>query len=627
MDLLVAAPKAESAIETPVSARRLLHPWDILLPVSVVFWAFGLRRVPATHLGQYGLPASLPFVFYLGVGLLVISIGWALAMARPSSIRLGAHLGILLLMLYGTAPLVYEESRYSWLFKYIGVVQYVNTQGHVNQHIDIFQNWPGFFALIAWFDDALGVKNPIGYAKWAQLGFEVLTCLMLSFLFRALPLTVRERWLALFLYAGSIWIAQDYLSPQALGVVFSAGIFGLALTYLPRGEEARWLAWLRRHLEPIGRILRPPIDPSMHLSEISADGSDSSSKQEYGVQEVAVVIAILLVYFVLVFEHELSPYVVLIQLACLAVIGRLRHRWVVIVLGAIAVGYFAPRFSFVNAKFGIVASFGNFFGNATPPLVALGKTVKVTAGVTASADAARLLTLGMWALAAVGAVRRWRNRRPTLALVLLAYSPGLVFFAGAYGNEGLLRVFLFSLPWTACLAASAIKPVAASESRLGALRAPVVLAVVIALFFPAFFGDDYSYVMSKGEVQGSAAFYQSAAPGTVFIGDGNFPSGINQRYNDFPEVDLFDNGGILFVPNPPLSNAAALTQAIVANNPNPKEPAYVILTNSMQAFGTAFGFLYPGEIQKLQTTLDSAPGWIRIYDKQGFTVFELPPTT
>jgi hypothetical protein len=45
----------------------------------------------------------------------------------------------------------------------------------------------------------------------------------------------------------------------------------------------------------------------------------------------------------------------------------------------------------------------------------------------------------------------------------------------------------------------------------------------------------------------------------------------------------------------------------------------------MQAFGTAFGFLQPGELQKLKTTLDNAPGWSRIFDKQGFTVFELPP--
>ena len=536
MDLLLAEPALEDPVETKVSGRRLLYPWDVLLPVSIALWAFGVSRAPTTALGQYGLPASLPIIFYMGIGLLLVSIGWALAMARPSSFRLGAHLCTLILMLYGTAPLVYEESRYSWLFKYIGVVQYVNAHGHVDQHLDIFQNWPGFFAFIAWFDNAAGVHNPIGYAKWAQLVFELLTCLMLAFVFRALPLTVRERWLALFFYAGSIWIAQDYLSPQALGVVFSAGIFGLALTYLPRSDEARWLSWLRLRLQPIGNRFRHPLDPSVQVSVGSVEGADSLSIVESGGQDAAIVTAILIVYFVLVFEHELSPYVVLIQLFCLALIGRVRYRWLVIGLAAVAFGYFAPRFAFVNSKFGIIASFGNFFGNATPPLVSLGQTVKVTAGVTFSADAARLLTVGMWLFAAVGAVRRWRWRRPTLALVLLAYSPAFVFFAGAYGDEGLLRVFLFSLPWTACLVASAVNPVAAGSSRfgLGALRAPVALAIALALFLPAFFGDDYSYVMSKGEVQGALSFYNTAAPGTIFIGDGNFPQGINQRYNEFP---------------------------------------------------------------------------------------------
>ena len=81
-----------------------------------------------------------------------------------------------------------------------------------------------------------------------------------------------------------------------------------------------------------------------------------------------------------------------------------------------------------------------------------------------SADASRYLTVGIWLVAAIGAVRRWRSGRPTIALVLLAYSPGLIFFAGAYGNEGLLRVYLFSLPWSACLVASAIQPVAAGIS-------------------------------------------------------------------------------------------------------------------------------------------------------------------
>ena len=436
-DLVVAPPAPQDTVGTPLAKRRIFYPWDILLPAAIVFWALGVSRVNAAHLGVYGLPVILPVVFYVGIGLVIISTGWALAMAQPSPVRLSAHLGVFLLMLYGTAPLVYSQARYSWVYKYIGVVQYINLHGRVNQRIDIFQNWPGFFALIAWFDRVAGIQSPLSYAKWAQLIFEALICIMLYFAFRALQMTVRERWLALFVYAGSIWIAQDYLSAQALGVVLSAGIFALALNYLSRTDEAKWLTWTRNRLQPVSRFLRHSKDSTARVGAQAEESDLLPVPEGSSGHDGAIVAAISLLYFVLVFEHELSPYVVLIQLGCLAAIGRIRHRWLVLLLMLVVVGYFAPRFTYVNNQFGILASIGNFFGNATPPLVSLGR-IKVSPGITFSAEAARILTVGMWALGAVGAWRRWRDRRPTLALVLLAYSPALVFFAGAYGTEGLL---------------------------------------------------------------------------------------------------------------------------------------------------------------------------------------------
>ncbi len=626
-DLAVAAPAPQNTVNTPLRERRFFYPWDILLPAAIAFWALGVSRVNTTHLGPYGLPAVLPIVFYIGIGLLVISTGWALAMARPSTIRLSAHLGVLLLMLYGTAPLVYNQARYSWLYKYIGVVQYINLHGRVNQRIDIFQNWPGFFALIAWFDRIAGIQSPLSYAKWAQLIFEVLTCILLNFAFRALELTVRERWLALFLYAGSVWIAQDYLSSQALGVVLSAGIFALALTYLSRTDEAKWLTWTRNRLQPVSRFLRHSKDSTARTVSQADESPLLPVPRGSSGHDGAIVAAIALLYFVLVFEHELSPYVVLIQLGCLAAIGRIRHRWLVILLTLVVFGYFVPRFTFVNNQFGIIASIGNFFNNASTPLSA--STGPISPGITFSAEAARLLTVGMWALGAVGAWRRWREGRPTLALVLLAYSPALVFFAGAYGNEGLLRVYLFSLPWTACLAASALKPVAGGLTRLGAFRAPLALAIAVGLFFPAFFGDDAIYAMSKAEVQSLSAFYQFASPGTIFAPDGNFPGEINGRYNLFPIEALYGPGGLLTLVKPRPTTAVAITQVIEENETKGRrlgEPTYLIISDSMQAYGTEYGLFPPDKLQELTDAFDSAPGWIRILHEQGITIFELPPT-
>jgi hypothetical protein len=73
--LLTAPPPTETVVAPERHTRRILYPWDVLLPVSIVFWALGLRNTDVSDLGQYGLPAALPLVFYVGLALLVVSIG------------------------------------------------------------------------------------------------------------------------------------------------------------------------------------------------------------------------------------------------------------------------------------------------------------------------------------------------------------------------------------------------------------------------------------------------------------------------------------------------------------------------------------------------------------------------
>jgi hypothetical protein len=616
-DLLVSVPLAEeNVVAAQPSPHRLLYPWDILLPVSLVFWGLGVHDTDTSHLGQYGLVAALPLVFYAGLALLVISIGWALAQQRLSPARLTGNLAALLMMLYGTAPLLYGAARYSWTYKYIGVVQYINLHGHLNTSIDIYQNFPGFFAFAAWFDKVIGVQSPLAYAKWAQLAFEALTCLMLHFVFRALPLTDRERWLSLFLYAGAIWIAQDYFSAQALGVVLSVGIFALTLTFLRREAQAKWVLGVRRRLQPVSSRIRRAGSPTDELAPLVIRSVSPA-------QEGAVVAAIGIIYFVLVFEHELSPYVVLIQLGALALIGEVRRRWIALLFAALVFGYLIPHFEFVNSHFGILKSIGNFLQNATPPSSSVGKVPK---GTLFSEQASRVLSLGIWGLSGIGALRRWRSGRPTLALVLLAYSPVFVFFGPSYGTEGILRVYLFSLPWTVCLAASAIKPVGIKASRWSALATPAILAVVIALFLPSFFGDDAVNVMPQSDVNGVLAFYQSARPGTIFSVADNAPGNINGRYNLFGSQILYGPGGLITGPKLLVSNAAAFTRLVKKNELNPDQPTYVLITKSMETYGVEYGFLSSGQLADLRRMLGRAPGWFQAFRADGVTAFELPPS-
>lgn len=440
-------------------------------------------------------------------------------------------------------------------------------------------------------------------------------------------MTTRERWLALFLYASAIWIGQDYLSAQALGVVLSMGIFGLVLTYLSRNEEAKWLARWRKRLRPLGNGVRRLADRVMPKGAAQVDQDQVVlNPKPPRIQDAVVLTIIAIVYFVLVFEHELSPYVVAIQLAGLAVIGAIRYRWIVVLLVVMVLAYLAPHFAFVNSQYGLTKSIGDFFGNVAPPKATVANA-SVTAGVRLSERASGVLSLAMWALAAVGAWRRWRSRRPTLALVILAYSPVLVLLAGAYGNEGILRVYLFSLPWTACLAASALKPVSSVRSRLGALRAPAAITVVLILFFPSFFGNDYSYVMPKSEVQGMASFYQTAQAGTIFAADDNYPSQLNGRYNLFDEKILYGEDGIVSLDKSFSEKGSAITRVVSQNDPNTHQPVYVLISGSMQAYGTAYGFLRPNQLEKLSESLAHTPGWFRLFHNSGLTVFEMAPVS
>ena len=175
-------------------------------------------------------------------------------------------------------------------------------------------------------------------------------------------------------------------------------------------------------------------------------------------------VTLVLVYVVLTFMHELSPYMLAVQLGALGVTRLLRPWWLGIALAAIAVGYLLPRLAYVNSTYGLIGSIGNFFGNIAPPKF----PVAVAASQKLLGRCGEVLSIGLWGLAMAGAWLQRRSGRSVRALVLLAFSPVALLAAASYGQEGILRVYLFSLPWTAALAALALvsKPEATTTQCL-----------------------------------------------------------------------------------------------------------------------------------------------------------------
>ena len=600
-----------------------------LLPVSLLAWAIGVAEANTTTLGNYGLPANLPPVFYVGLVLLIISAGIELGQAEVSRLRLSLHTGLLALILYGTAALAYPEPRYSWFYKTAGVIQYVKVNGHLTRGIDIYQSWPGFFALAAWFDRIAGVSTPIDYAKWAQLAFEIAALPLLYSIYSSLALSVRQRWVGLMLYLAGNWIAQDYLSPQALSTVLSLGIMAIACRWFVAGNG-------------LGHLSRDDENP---VERPSLDREGSTRLQRRGA--IPFIAAFLLLVFVLVFTHELSPYIITIQLVALAVAGQMRPRWIPLAVGVITIGYLLPNFSYVNNHYGLLSSIGSFFSNVQSPSSYESGTTPESQHIIG--DCADLLSVGIWLLALAGAWSRRKSRRTVIALLFLTFSPVLVLFGGAYGGEGILRVYLFSLPWAAALAASALFPLqplrnpgrhsagraggrlgqSAVLARLGkldrgALRAPVALAAAVALFLPAFYGNDSSNVMSQSQVATTNAFLESAKPGMILCPTDNSSVSSTAKYNQFPIGVIFGAYGVLDA-DPTKTNIASYLARTVVNYTDGVAPGYVLITPSMAADNAAYGYFSPDDMTMLLDSLRDSKYWKLIFSSDGTLVYEISP--
>ena len=906
--------------ESAPERRSAFHIADVLLPISLILWAIGLKRTDANNLGGYGLVTALSPIFYAGLVLLVISALAELRRARPTRWRMGAHASGLVVILYATPALVYQQGRYAWLYKTIGVVQYIDHYGHLNRHIDIYQNWPGFFALAAWFGRVAGVGTPLDYAKWAQVIVELAALPLLYLCYSALALPVWQRWMALLLYSASNWIGQDYYSPQALGTIISLGVMALILRWLyggnkdpltrrrrffrkkavvpqaarepdrsptvsreevyeayrtmrgyqgPPGIDGMTVRDFEQHLprnlqrvwtqlrdgtynpSPI-RIVPPPggrgrplsvltvsdmiaqiviarkleaefsrrreqdrdrlsqparvapgrwkveVDahavfttcrhdlllrvvesatdqqwlagyvsrflqaserapdtssgsrrlgtmPGSPLSTVLADlflyyaldrwamdhfpevklfreldtavahcqsehqarsvraaiwqrlddvslqvtkadiqidratrgeqtevfamptaaAADASGPQAAQQDRAAdraakararatsgrswaILITLFLLFFVLSFTHELSPYILIVQIAVLAGARLLRPRWLPVAFAAIAFGYLLPRLSYVNSQYGLLSSIGSFFSNVAPPSATTDTLVTIPSAQVFDQRAADVLSLLMWLLAVIGAWRRRRSGRTVLALVAMTFSPALVLAAQAYGNEGVLRVYLFSLPWAAALAAAALEPRSATLSRISAqlrgnrpgasadrgqrrravlswVRPAIGLGLVLALFFPSFFGDDASNVMTESETEIIYKFLQTAQVGPIYSAGDNAPQQDTWRYPDFQMPTIFGTGDgdpLVTKATPNLADIIAKDSLTYTNN---KQPAYVMISPSMLQYSIAFGETAASSYTILINSLNKSPKWKLLVNQDGTSIYELPP--
>jgi hypothetical protein len=480
------------------------------------------------------------------------------------------------------------------------VVDYIQRNGSVDASVsslDVYHNWPGFFAINALFNDLAGIDSSINVALWTPVVVNLLTLGAVLLVFDALTDDRRIVWLGATLFIVANWVGQDYFAPQAFGFVLYLVAVGIILRWLRTDTDDRVLAL------PSGLPLTRPAPPPRR-------GGDPY------VRTVAVA-ALGVISLAIVSSHPLTSVMLALAAVVLVTLDTVGPRWLPLgVLGMI--GFWSVLFS--------RTFIGRNIGDVFPPTPAgLGGDESRTAdfgalssGQVLVAGATRTLVIVVVILALAAIVRlAWTKqlRAVPLALVTLPLFLGIV---GDYDGELVFRIYLFSSPFLAFFAAHTFLLVQDMPRRVQVSAQTVALCALLVVFALAHFGKDDQYRFSADEVA-AAQFVHEAPAGTLLVeGSRNYP-GLLKNYERFVYVplDREDEEAQLRV----RANPAGVLEEWLSD---PKHPeAYVILTRSQKAEADQIGTLPDGTLDRVETVLRASPAFTAVFENRDAVVFTL----
>jgi hypothetical protein len=567
---------------------------------AMASWWVGVAAIDPEQLTDIGIVSVAPPSFYLGLAMIVLGILWLVARAPQRAGMIGTYLVALAVAIHATAPLAYDTVRYSWSWKHIGVVDYIQRNDSVDPNVanlDVYHNWPGFFALNALFNDLVGIDSSATVALWTPVIVNLLALGALLLVFDALTDDRRIVWLGATVFILANWVGQDYFAPQAFAFVLYLVAIGVLLRWFRTRSDDRVLALpsglaaARRGAAP-----RPGGDPYVRTIAVA------------GLAVISLAI---------VSSHALTSVMLALAVSALVALGAVGPRWLPLgVLAAIAFWSIFFSRTFI----------GRNIGDVFPPTPAgIGADESKTADFAALSSgqvwvtaAARALVIALVLLALASVARLIWSRQLTTVPLALAALPLLLGIVGDYDGELVFRIYLFSSPFLAYYAARTLVMVERLPDRV---HLPVQAGALIALllvFTLAHFGKDGHYRFSPEEVA-AAELVHEAAPGTLLVeGTRNYP-GLLKNYERFTYV--------------PLDREDGETQERVRANPaevlgewlsDPKYPeAYVILTRSQKAEADQIGALPKGMLDRIEGELRSSPAFRTVFDSDDAVVLTL----
>lgn len=484
-------PSAEAA----APARRWRTDSSLTLPLcllgsAVAVWAAALHAVDLDKLSDIGLISALPATYWLAVGLLTAGFFTVLSRDERPGWLLGTYLVAAVLFLHGVPGFIEGAARFPTSWVHAGFAEQIMSHHSTLPGLDARFSWPGFFSAAALVADAGGV-SPLWFVRWAPVAVNLACLLPLVAILRTSGVDSRVRWIALWLFVVANWVGQDYFAPQALAFFLYLVFVAVVLRFF-RPAHAEHVPYITR-LRTV-ETLECPVEETTP-----------------GVR-LALVAVLLAISAATIVAHQLTPFALLAVAAAL-VVGRRTT------LNALPVLLLVAALAWIS--FGAEVYWRGHIADVTGGVGKLGAAVGAGLDKRLHGSAGHLMVVrlrlvaaaGMWLLAAWGALRAFRrNGRLPWTYLILAGAPLSLVAVQSYGGEILLRVYLFSLPFVALLAALVFVP---GRRRLAAAAA--VSMVMTALFVTIRYGNERFESFTKDEVAAVRYVMREARPGDRIV--------------------------------------------------------------------------------------------------------------
>ncbi len=512
---------------------------SILLPGflwagALLLWVIALPRINPRLMNDFGLVSVLPASYFAALGVLTISYIISVNRAEQHDFLFVLHVLLLIFILHGTPQIVYGTIRYSWAWKHVGIVDFIQRNGTVDPtitNLNAYHNWPGFFALMAMYNVLAGLPSSISYAGWGPVFFNLVDLGALLVIYRSLTSDRRLIWLGIWLYYLFSWIGQDYFSPQAL----SYFLYLVAVAIILRWFRQRQVT-AQTTTNP--HSVRQRLAGIYHKIVTHAIFENLPGDIPNAGQRIFIMGILILIFAAIASSHQLTPLMLISALAALVIFQITNQRFLPILMAIItAVWIVFMAVGFLQGNlYWIIQSIGSLLDNVNGNLVNLGV---VSQGQQLIARIDRLMSAAVWGLGILGLYRKVRKGRWEVPVILLALAPFPMLAINSYGGEMLFRVYMFGLPFVAFLAASLFYP---SESAGRTFKTPLFTLGISLLLIPGFlfsyYGKDRMYYFSPDEIAATQYLYSNAPKGAlIFDGIWDWPRQYT-HYENYNYVSL-----------------------------------------------------------------------------------------